>query len=345
MRRIAFIVFVMSCVMASRAFCELSPEEKAQIDALIQRMGDRDFAVREEATKKLIEMGPDVLPIVRKTFQTTDDPEIKLRCGRVLRDVKLTERVLRDYGAKPDSFVQLMMSANRKTVIFRVRREGKLVLLHNGKESAGYDGFREYYLTNDPERVAYMGMIDKKYHVVIDDKVAEHEYAGHIRVSEDGKHVGYLARRGKEEKKYFMVLDGKELTPYDSLWGITFAGDYLISGAKKGERWVFAVNGSESPAHDKVFPADPHDAPRYVAIDGREVWLCRPELPAKGEPLPEKLKEVRVKRLALLDEAWAKQDIYVDRATTHDVLLHGRTMRDCRVFMAVSYTHLTLPTN
>jgi hypothetical protein len=329
MRRIALIVCVMLFWLSSYVSGELTPEEKTRIEMLIKQMGDRDFAVREDATKKLIETGPDVLPLLRKVFEETDDPELKMRTGRVLREVKLPERVLKDFGEKPAGLVQLMMNANRKTLIYRVGRDGKLVLIHEGKESAAYDSFGEYYLTNDPNRVLYIGRIDKKCHAVVDGVVTEHEYASFLRYSEDGRHVGYLGRR---EKDFFMVLDGKELPEYESMWGIQFAGEYLISGAKKGERWVFAMNSSEGPEHDKVFPAGPFDVPRYVAIDGREVWLCTVELPAKGEPLPDKLAEVRVKQLALLDEDYAKQDIYIDRATTRDVLLHGNTARNCQVF-------------
>ncbi|KPJ55891.1 MAG: hypothetical protein AMS16_03455 [Planctomycetes bacterium DG_58] len=68
-------------------FPELTPEQTKKAEALIQEFSARQFPVRQEAVKKLIEMGPGVLPLVRKTLAKTDDAEVRLRCEMVLKGI------------------------------------------------------------------------------------------------------------------------------------------------------------------------------------------------------------------------------------------------------------------
>jgi len=70
------------------AFAELTPEQAKQAEALIKQFSARQFAVRQQAVEELIEMGPDVLPLVRKTLAETDDAEVKLRCQMVIKGIE-----------------------------------------------------------------------------------------------------------------------------------------------------------------------------------------------------------------------------------------------------------------
>jgi len=66
---------------------ELTPEETKTARALIAQFRNRRFAVRQQAVDKLVAMGPDVLPMVRKTLAGTADGEVKMRCGMVIRRI------------------------------------------------------------------------------------------------------------------------------------------------------------------------------------------------------------------------------------------------------------------
>jgi hypothetical protein len=53
-------------------------------DALIQDLDSDDPAKREEATTKLVEMGAQALPAVRKAYKESPSPEVRSRAERIL---------------------------------------------------------------------------------------------------------------------------------------------------------------------------------------------------------------------------------------------------------------------
>ena len=50
------------------ASAELTPEQTRKAQALIKPRGSRNFEVRQGELEELIQMGPDVLPLLRKTL-------------------------------------------------------------------------------------------------------------------------------------------------------------------------------------------------------------------------------------------------------------------------------------
>ena len=74
------------------ASADLTPEKTRQAEALIQQFSDKQFAVRQKAVEELVAMGPDVLPLVRKTLAETKDNEVKLRCQMVI------DAFVKEYG-------------------------------------------------------------------------------------------------------------------------------------------------------------------------------------------------------------------------------------------------------
>ncbi len=53
----------------------------------VERLGDDDYTVREEATKKLIEMGAKAVPALEEALKS-NDLEVRLRAGRALRAIR-----------------------------------------------------------------------------------------------------------------------------------------------------------------------------------------------------------------------------------------------------------------
>jgi len=54
--------------------------------ALVKKLGSEDYAVREEAQKKLVEMGEKAVPALEDALKS-DDLEVRLRAGRALRAI------------------------------------------------------------------------------------------------------------------------------------------------------------------------------------------------------------------------------------------------------------------
>jgi hypothetical protein len=79
----------LSATVADKNVCAtLSAGQKLAVEALIKDFGSKEFAVRQKAVDRLIELGPDVVPLVRKTLAETADNEVKLRCEMVLKGIK-----------------------------------------------------------------------------------------------------------------------------------------------------------------------------------------------------------------------------------------------------------------
>ena len=79
-----FFVLVCFCLIVH---AELTPEQTKAAQGLIAQFTAPEFAVRQQAVEKLIALGPDVLPLVRKTLAETKDAEVKLRCEMVLKGI------------------------------------------------------------------------------------------------------------------------------------------------------------------------------------------------------------------------------------------------------------------
>jgi hypothetical protein len=74
-------------LIAAVSFGEATPEKAREARSLIGQFTSAEFAVRQAAVEKLIAIGPDVTPLVRKTLAETTDAEVKLRCQMVLKGI------------------------------------------------------------------------------------------------------------------------------------------------------------------------------------------------------------------------------------------------------------------
>jgi tetratricopeptide (TPR) repeat protein len=109
-------------VLASPGFSAIPEPASDRVPAEIQRLGDDRYAVREEATKRLWEMGKPALPRLREATSHTD-PEIVRRAKLLIRKIELeitpdTEpevlALVERYGhATPDEKAQLLQELRR----------------------------------------------------------------------------------------------------------------------------------------------------------------------------------------------------------------------------------------
>ncbi len=88
----------------SRSFIDVSPDvdlgltedELRKALKLITQLTNREFTVRQKAVSDLIAMGPKVLRLIRSILAETEDNEVILRCGMVIKGIKERRRSAAD---------------------------------------------------------------------------------------------------------------------------------------------------------------------------------------------------------------------------------------------------------
>src|SRR5947208_5449902 len=65
----------------------LTDEAAANLRKLIEQMGDKKFAVRQEASRKLVAAGPAALPLLREAT-ANPDKEIASRANRCVTEIE-----------------------------------------------------------------------------------------------------------------------------------------------------------------------------------------------------------------------------------------------------------------
>jgi len=81
MMRAAFVFFPLLLAAGVLAQPAATPAE------LVKKLGDQEYAVREQATQALIKLGDEAIPALEKALKS-DDVEVRLRAGRALRAIR-----------------------------------------------------------------------------------------------------------------------------------------------------------------------------------------------------------------------------------------------------------------
>ena len=62
--------------------------DDARIRELVGRLGADDYRTREQAQAELVKVGPSAIPPLEKALAETSDPEVKLRAGQILPELR-----------------------------------------------------------------------------------------------------------------------------------------------------------------------------------------------------------------------------------------------------------------
>src|SRR5438128_11367977 len=121
MSRSLFLILVLGLLLAA------NPPQPAtvEIDQLVQQLGSEKFEEREAAAKRLEEIGAPALVPLSRAAESSDDAEIKLRAGRLL---KIIGRKL--HGAK-----RVFLGHETKTTYAVFSPDGKRVLSTSDDQS------------------------------------------------------------------------------------------------------------------------------------------------------------------------------------------------------------------
>lgn len=153
----------------------------------------------------------------------------------------------------------LLWSADGQHYLFWAYKGDEKVAITDGKESRPYAP--SVYIGGEPEVsrqgwcwMAVQGRNGKQFVVVNGEDGEEYDAIQEksLRMSEDGKHWGYVGMRENGTKKaYFVAVDDKAYGPYDGV-----STSLLFSG--NSEHWAFSArNGPRS----------------FLMIDGKEVEI------------------------------------------------------------------------
>lgn len=91
-----FLVAFLFCLLPFVCFAD---EEQERIDRLVEALGAREFAVREQAQQELVEIGVPAIDELQEALNN-DDPEVAVRAAEALRQIRendetgILERVL-----------------------------------------------------------------------------------------------------------------------------------------------------------------------------------------------------------------------------------------------------------
>lgn len=288
----------------------LTPEQAKEAQALIGQFGNAEFRVREQAVEKLIAMGLDVLPMVKKTMEETQDNEVKLRCEMVIKGVKersdrertLEDRVVKDLGPLPAGRAVSMLNVNGSGIVFEILEGAKRRLVHKGQEGPEYDSILHTAMSRDGEHVAYVGKRGEEWFLVKDGGESVLEGFSWLQLSPDGKHVGLATMVGPG--KFRVTLDGNVLGEYEFAFPLMFSEDskHLAYKTRRGKMSWVLIDGMEGPPHGSIFPIVNAGVLRYVAQDEDDLWLVEMAWPGAGEGKPEKVVEKREKLLGKVQE-------------------------------------------
>lgn len=83
--RMVAIVFVVAGIATANE-SGVSEDTSAEVATLIEQLGSDDYPEREQATRKLIELGVDALPAVEAALEH-DDPEVRFRAASIARQL------------------------------------------------------------------------------------------------------------------------------------------------------------------------------------------------------------------------------------------------------------------
>lgn len=195
------------------------------VDKLIVDLGDKSWDVREAAQKRLIEIGESAQPALQAATKS-DDPEVRTRAEAALKAIRTRETLIKDLGTiqRNPAGLYLFLSPNGERAAYRLERNGKEILVCDGKEGPIWDKI-EYVgnFSNDGKRFGYqvvrgnqafIAFVGDEDNPILKGEMQAGRYSPHATYSPDGKKVAYPVSQGGEE---WMVCDGKEGPRYKSV--------------------------------------------------------------------------------------------------------------------------------
>jgi Tol biopolymer transport system component len=183
----------------------------------------------------------------------------------------------------------VVFSPNSSRVAYAAERQGKFLIVVDGKVGRPFDDNYNPVFSPDSRHVAYVGGKVGSRSAVVDDEIVSAKYPDvgsgtGVVFSPDGQHLAYAALTAPGTE--FVVIDGKEDEPYDNVGKLYFSPDsrrVLYTAWRAGKAFV-VIDGVPGKAYDAIgYPEQPfspdsrrvaylaaRDGKRMVVADGKE---------------------------------------------------------------------------
>lgn len=155
-----------------------------------------------------------------------------------------------------DRVDEIVFSQDGKRFGFVAFDSGAPLIVIDGKEHARHERIYAGSLAFNPDgrRVAYGAYSKGKSVVVVDgsEGTGYAQLAGSIVFSPDGRRMAYQGvNEGGGSRWWYVIVDGKELGPYDGLNHMSFSpnGDHFAYAARIGGSWSVVLDGKEGISH------------------------------------------------------------------------------------------------
>lgn len=99
-----WVVALAMALFSAQVQAELTPAQRKDAESLIKQFSAPEFQIRQAAVHRLVEIGRDIVPLVRMALAETQDNEVKLRCRMVLKALEPPKVETPDAKAAPDKF-------------------------------------------------------------------------------------------------------------------------------------------------------------------------------------------------------------------------------------------------
>lgn len=192
----------------------------------------------------------------------------------------LTLKVAETSLGKIDGMVEnsLVVSGDLRHAVFVADRNGKKVVVIDGKDQKPYDAVSGIVFSPDAKRVAYAATRDKKTVAVVDGQEGkEYDGVNALVFSANSKRFAYAANQGKE---WAAVIDGAEMKVFETVGGLVFSPD--------SKRYAYVATfevKNAAPPPPPAPPAPPAAAPPAPAVPADPEGPPAPPVPpAPPEP-------------------------------------------------------------
>ena len=238
--------------------------DRPAIERLIADLGSESWDTRESAHNRLIEIGQPAVRSLRAAAKS-DDPEIRMRVPMILKAIDDAREVcVKELGKVPLPFrdIRFFVSPNGERVAYILRRDGKEILVCDGKEGPAWDSI--LYVgpySRDSKRLPYQTKKDGKAFIVFAGEeegvvpmieegrtvnsadrtpLKSYKGIGSVTFSPDGKRLAFTAWRDGNQ---MVVCDGKEGKPYPEVFYPIFSpdGKSLAYWARSADRKKYFV--------------------------------------------------------------------------------------------------------
>jgi Tol biopolymer transport system component len=154
----------------------------------------------------------------------------------------------------------LVFSPNSRWHAYAARAGGAWRIVVNGREQPPHGRVGEPAFSPDSSRLAYVALQADGERVAVVEinqppgKSFDRIFEGEVVFSPDSRRLAYGVRLGD---KWFAVVDGKEIGPFDflgSTTGFRFSPDsgHFAFGAMIGKQWCAVVDGKNQKLYDNV---------------------------------------------------------------------------------------------